>query len=44
MAQSMLDMMVAKNEGPGNAEPRTQAATTPTSFRQLCEGVGNCII
>jgi hypothetical protein len=35
----MLDMMVAKNEGLDNAEPRTPQSTTPTSFRQWCEEV-----
>ena len=39
MAQGTLDMMVAKNEGLDNAEPRTPQATTPTSFRQWCEEV-----
>jgi uncharacterized protein YbjT (DUF2867 family) len=39
MAQGMLDLMVAKNEGLDNAEPRTPQATTPTSFRQWCEEV-----
>jgi uncharacterized protein YbjT (DUF2867 family) len=39
MAQGMLDMMVAKNEGLDNAEPRTSQSTTPTSFRQWCEEV-----
>jgi uncharacterized protein YbjT (DUF2867 family) len=39
MAQSMLDMIVAKNEGLDNAEPRTPESTTPTSFRQWCEEV-----
>lgn len=39
MAQAMLDMSVAKNEGLDNAEPRTPASTTPTSFRQWCEEV-----
>ena len=33
----MVDMMVAKNEGLDNAEPRTPESTTPTSFRQWCE-------
>ena len=37
MAQSMIDMAAAKNEGLDNAEPRTPQATTPTSFRQWCE-------
>jgi uncharacterized protein YbjT (DUF2867 family) len=39
MAQAMVDMMVAKNEGLDNAEPRTPRSTTPTSFRQWCEEV-----
>jgi uncharacterized protein YbjT (DUF2867 family) len=39
MAQGMVDMLVAKNEGLDNAEPRTPQSTTPTSFRQWCEEV-----
>ena len=39
MAQGTLDMMLAKNEGLDNAEPRTPTNTTPTSFRQWCEEV-----
>ena len=39
MAQGMVDMMVAKNEGLDNAEPRTPQSTTPTSFRRWCEEV-----
>jgi hypothetical protein len=39
MAQGMLDMMVAKNEGLDNAEPRTPQSASPTSFRQWCEEV-----
>lgn len=39
MAQGMLDMMVAKNEGLDNTEPRTPQSATPTSFRQWCEEV-----
>jgi uncharacterized protein YbjT (DUF2867 family) len=39
MAQAMLDMQVAKNEGLDNAEPRTAQSTTPTSFRQWCREV-----
>lgn len=39
MAQAMLDMMMAKNEGLDNAEPRTPQSTTPTSFWQWCEEV-----
>jgi uncharacterized protein YbjT (DUF2867 family) len=39
MAQGMLDMMVAKNEGLDNAVPRTPQSTTPTTFRQWCEDV-----
>jgi hypothetical protein len=30
---------MAKNDGLGNAESRTPENTTPTSFRQWCEGV-----
>lgn len=37
MAQGMVDMARAKHEGLDNAEPRTAANTTPTSFRQWCE-------
>jgi uncharacterized protein YbjT (DUF2867 family) len=39
MAAGMVDMMVAKDEGLDNAEPRTPESTTPTSFRQWCEEV-----
>jgi uncharacterized protein YbjT (DUF2867 family) len=39
MAQGMLDMAVAKDNGLDNAEPRTPQSTTPTSFRQWCEDV-----
>jgi uncharacterized protein YbjT (DUF2867 family) len=39
MAQATLDMMVAKDNGIDNAEPRTPQSTTPTSFRQWCEDV-----
>jgi uncharacterized protein YbjT (DUF2867 family) len=39
MAQGMLDMAMAKNEGLDNAEPRTPLSTTPTSFRQWCNDV-----
>jgi uncharacterized protein YbjT (DUF2867 family) len=39
MAQSMVDMAIAKDGGLDNAEPRTPEATTPTSFRQWCEEV-----
>jgi hypothetical protein len=39
MAQGMMDMARAKNEGLDNAEPRTPENTTPTSFRQWCEEV-----
>lgn len=38
-AQGVVDMMIAKNEGLDNAEPRTLQATSPTSFRQWCEEV-----
>ncbi|MET8878576.1 NAD(P)H-binding protein [Nocardia sp. NPDC004604] len=37
MAQGMLDMLEAKNNGLDNAEPRTPQSTTPTTFRQWCE-------
>jgi uncharacterized protein YbjT (DUF2867 family) len=39
IAQGMIDMMVAKNEGLDNMEPRTPQSTTPTSFRLWCEEV-----
>ncbi len=39
VAQAYADMMIAKNEGLDNAEPRTAQATTPTSFKQWCEEV-----
>ena len=39
MAQGMVDMQRAKNEGLDNAEPRTPDSTTPTTFRQWCEAV-----
>lgn len=39
MAQGMVDMMAAKNEGLDNSEPRTAESTSPTSFRSWCEEV-----
>ena len=39
MAQAMVDMFVAKEEGLDNAEPRTPEGSTPTSFREWCEDV-----
>ena len=36
MAQGLLDMALAKNEGLDNAEPRTPQSSTPTTFRQWC--------
>jgi uncharacterized protein YbjT (DUF2867 family) len=36
MAQATVDMMVAKDQGLDNGEPRTPQSTTPTSFRQWC--------
>ncbi|MFD7923339.1 hypothetical protein ACFV3R_29510 [Streptomyces sp. NPDC059740] len=39
MAQAMVDMFAAKNQGLDNAEPRTEQPTTPTTFRQWCEEV-----
>jgi uncharacterized protein YbjT (DUF2867 family) len=39
MAQATVDMMVAKDQGLDNAEPRTPESTTPTTFHQWCEEV-----
>jgi uncharacterized protein YbjT (DUF2867 family) len=39
MAQGMVDMAVAKDEGLDNGEPRTAESTTPTTFRQWCAEV-----
>jgi uncharacterized protein YbjT (DUF2867 family) len=39
VTQGMVDMMVAKNQGLDNAQPRTPQSTTPTTFRQWCEEV-----
>ena len=39
MAQGMVDMMAAKDNGLDNAEPRTPESTTPTTFREWCEEV-----
>jgi uncharacterized protein YbjT (DUF2867 family) len=39
MVNGMVEMMVAKDQGLDNAEPRTAASTTPTSFRQWCAEV-----
>jgi uncharacterized protein YbjT (DUF2867 family) len=39
MAQGMLAMMVAKDNGLDNVEPRTPQFSTPTTFRQWCEEV-----
>jgi hypothetical protein len=39
MAQATVDMMVAKDQGLDNAEPRIPESSTPTSFRQWCEEV-----
>ncbi|MFC8298637.1 NAD(P)H-binding protein [Micromonospora orduensis] len=36
MAQGMLDMAVAKNEGLDNGVARTPERSTPTTFRQWC--------
>lgn len=38
-AQAMADMIIAKNQGLDNAEPRTPQSSSPTSFRQWCEDV-----
>lgn len=37
--QGYADMYAAKNDGLDNAEPRTSANSTPTSFRSWCEEV-----
>jgi uncharacterized protein YbjT (DUF2867 family) len=39
MAQGMLDMAMAKNDGLDDVEPRTPRSNTPTTFRQWCEEV-----
>jgi uncharacterized protein YbjT (DUF2867 family) len=38
MAQGMVDMMAAKNEGLDNAEPRTPQSTTPNQFPPMVRG------
>ena len=37
--QGLIDMLIAKDKGLDNAEPRTHENTTPTSFRHWCEEV-----
>jgi uncharacterized protein YbjT (DUF2867 family) len=39
MVNGLVEMMVAKDQGLDNAEPRTAQSTTPTSFRQWCVGM-----
>jgi uncharacterized protein YbjT (DUF2867 family) len=39
MTNGMVEMMIAKDRGLDNAEPRTPESTTPTSFRQWCAEV-----
>ena len=39
MAEGMIEMMAAKDQGLDNAEPRTPQSSTPTSFRRWCEEV-----
>ena len=39
MAQGMLDMMLAKDNGLDNAVPRTPQSSTPTTFRHWCKEV-----
>ena len=39
MAQATVNMMVAKDQGLDNAEPRTPESTTPTTFRQWCQEI-----
>lgn len=36
MAQAMIDMLTAKNEGMDNIVRRTPTTASPTSFRQWC--------
>jgi hypothetical protein len=38
-AQGLADMMTAKNDGMDNTASRTDAADTPTTFRQWSETV-----
>ena len=39
MAQGLVDMAVAKNEGLDNGVARTAESASPTSFRQWCDDV-----
>lgn len=39
MAQAMVNMLTAKNEGLDHTIKRTPASSTPTSFRQWCQEV-----
>jgi hypothetical protein len=39
MAQSMVDMLRAKDEGLDGGVERTPQSATPTTFRQWCEDV-----
>jgi uncharacterized protein YbjT (DUF2867 family) len=39
VAQAMLDMIAAKDNGLDNGVPRTPQSSSPTSFRQWCEQV-----
>jgi uncharacterized protein YbjT (DUF2867 family) len=39
VAQSMVDMLLAKNDGMDNIEPRTPCSTTPTTFHTWCAEV-----
>jgi uncharacterized protein YbjT (DUF2867 family) len=39
LAQSLLDMFRAKDNGLDNTEPRTPENTTPTTFGQWCEEI-----
>jgi len=39
MAAGMVDMMVAKNNGLDNIEPRTPESSSPTTFREWCQDV-----
>ena len=39
MAQGMVDMAAAQNDGFCDTEPHTSQSATPTSFRQWCQKV-----
>ena len=43
-AQGIVDMLLAKDNGMDNVEPRTPENTTPTSFREWCEEVLKTVV